>query len=151
MVTNSCFVFVGFFSVPTPSPFSLDKTELFVFHFEIDGNALLCHHCQIGCFQDIYGRFPLLLTPWTSCCLPLVWCPQPWVDVSELNISYAEGEIRYFSLYRLRFCIHQCSSSLVCFDRLSCPSIEDMEIITWICWCYKVLCCGGAGRRKRFL
>ena len=55
-------------------------------------------------------------------------------------------KLRTSPLYRLIFCIHQCSSPLTCFDRLNCPSREDLEIIPWICSCCKVLYCSGAGR-----
>ena len=71
---------------------------------------------------------------------------QSWVDASELIISSAGGEIKDFPLYRMRFCIHQCSFSLACFDRLSCPCREDLQIIPWIWCCCKALYYRGAGR-----
>ena len=33
-----------------------------------------------------------------------------------------------------------------CFDRLNCHSRKDLEVIPWICWCWKALYFRGAGR-----
>ena len=111
------------------------------------------HYCQFGYFysQHIYVGFPLLLRILTSCGLSLVWCPPfplptlAWCIWIKYKLRYM-GEIKDFPMYRLRFCIHPCSYSLANFDRLNCPSWEDLKIIPWICCCCKALYCRSAGR-----
>ena len=51
---------------------------------------------------------------------------QSWFDASEFIISCAGGEIKGFPLDRMRFCIHQCSFSLACFERLKCSPGEGL-------------------------
>ena len=67
-------------------------------------------------------------------CYFLTQSSKPWVDASELFVSCTRTETEVFPLYRLGFCIHQCSSALAYFDWFNCLSRDLFPKFAGVIW-----------------
>ena len=79
--------------------------------------------------------------------LPWHDAPRPYLDASELIISFGRGVIKDLLFYRLRFRVHRNSSAVARVERCKFLTQDFWVIIHWICWCWRDLYQKGAVKK----